>query len=279
MLITTERPKLWTTARRSWASLFAALRRMPLLFLIGFVLLVGLNIALARAPELFSIPTREAMKTTLTGGRSLHTADLGKAIGLDLVTVILKAMIAAPIAVGVHRFVLLGETRRFYFVSRLTLRFSAWLLALQAPALILWWLILFASGATGLVPLLTLLLIAFAMVLLQASPLFPAVAVEEKSPGISARMETALARGERMLWRTFLILVLTFLPVVVVQAIAVRGFAKLAEKIVWLAPLAKGAAGVIAIALGTAVVSYLFSYSAHRAESEKPLPGAAPAKL
>ena len=279
MLVTTERPKLWATARRSWASLFAALRRMALLFLIGFVLLAGVNIALDRVPLLWSIPTRDAMKATLTAGRSLHSADLAKAIGLDLAGAILKALIAAPIAVAMHRFILLDETRRFYFLSRLTLRFAAWILALQAPALILWWLILFATPATGLVPVLTILLIACAMVLLQTLPLFPAVAVEEKSPDLSARLETALARSEHMFWRTLIILFLTFLPVGLAQAIAVRAFAKLTARITLLAPLAKAAASVILIALTAAVISWLFSYAAQRATgAEKAGTGPAPAK-
>ena len=48
MLVTTERPKPWRTAGRAWRGLFAALRRMAPLFIIAYVLMAGLDIAIDR---------------------------------------------------------------------------------------------------------------------------------------------------------------------------------------------------------------------------------------
>src|SRR3954454_13649800 len=139
MLITTERPKLWQTATRAWASLFQALRQMAPLFLIGFALMVGLNIAIEWLTPALAIPTRDALKTILTGGRSLPWLDVSKAMAADFVAWMLRAIIAAPLAVAVHRFILLGEVRRLYFLSRRSLRFARWVFVLQIPLIILSW--------------------------------------------------------------------------------------------------------------------------------------------
>lgn len=262
MLITTERPKPWRVAGRAWRGLFFAIRRLAPLFLITYVLMAGLYVAIDRVPVLLSIPTREALKATMTAGHSLHALDLWKAIGLEVAAAALKALIVAPVAVAVHRLILLKGGR--LFAPRVSLRFAAWILALQAPALILSWLILLGTQATGLAPVLTLLLLAYVMVLIQASPLFPAVAVEEPGTTLSSRLETALERTEHMFLRTAGTLILTLLPVGVVQAIAPKAFAKLAEHLPLLAPLAKAAASLIALTLVAAAVSFLYSYSAHR---------------
>src|SRR3982751_4105500 len=139
MLTTTERPKLWQTAKYAWASLFQALRQMAPLFLIGFLLMVGLNIAIERLTPVLAIPTRDALKTILTGGRSLSWLDVSKAMGRDFAVWVLRAIIAAPMAVAMHRFILLGEVRRLYFPSRLSLTFARWVFVLEIPVIILSW--------------------------------------------------------------------------------------------------------------------------------------------
>lgn len=262
MLVTTERPKPWRIAGRAWRGLISALLRMTPLFVIAYVLMAGLDIAIDRVPAMLSIPSREAFRATLTAGRSLHAAELWKAIGLDVASAVLRALIIAPAAVAVHRFILLEGRARF--APLVSLRFAAWILALQAPALVLWWLILFASQATGLAPVLSLLLIAYVVVLIQASPLFAAVAVGEPSITVSARLETALERTEHLWLRTAGTLILTLLPVILARAVAQKAFAKLAEHLPLLAPLAKAAAGLVSVTLVAAAVSWLYSYAAHR---------------
>ena len=268
MLVTTDRPKFWQIARRAWQSLFAALPRMALLFLITYVLLAGLNIAIDRLPAILSIPARDTLKEAMTEGRRLEAFGVLKAIGLDIAAAILRAFIIAPLAVAMHRFILLGETRRFYFLSRLTLRFALWFLGLQSLVLLFGWLILFATGATGLVPMLTLLMAALVLFLMQTLQLFPSVAVEEPSQTVSGRIETALERAEQKFWLTLLGILLTLLPVILVQAIAVKAFAKLAEHAPLLPPLAKAAAALVVISLVAAAVSFLYSYAAHRNETD-----------
>jgi hypothetical protein len=264
MLVTTGRPKLWQTAGLAWRGLFAALPRMALLFIIGYVLLVGLDLATGRVTTLLSIPTHDALQAIVKDNRRLPALGLWEAIALDLAVAALRAVILAPIAVAMHRFVLLDETRRIFFVSRLTLRFAAWLWALAIPVMVLRWLMLLGSSATGLVPMLSVLLFAYVIVLIQTLPLFPSVAVEEHSRDISGRLETALERAERMFLLTVGALVLTLLPIILARVIAARAFVKLAQKLPLLAPLAGGVATIISIALGAMVISMLYSYSAHR---------------
>jgi hypothetical protein len=178
---------------------------------------------------------------------------------------LLRALIIAPVAVAMHRFILLEG--RSLLAPRASLRFAAWILALQVPALVLWWLILFASQATGLAPVLSLLLIAYVVVLIQASPLFAAVAIGEPSATLSARLETALERTDHLFLRTAGTLILALLPVILARAIAQKAFAKLAEHLPLLAPLAKAAAGLVTVILVAAVVSWLYSYAAHRKDA------------
>ena len=268
VLTTTERPKFWQTAKSAWRSLFQALRQMAPLFLIGFLLMAGLNIAIERLTPLLAIPTRDALKEILTAGRRLPWLDVSKAIGMDFAVWILRAIIAAPLAVAVHRFILLGEVRRFYFLSRLSLKFARWVFLLEIPVIVLSWLILFATGATGLPSLLWLLMAALIVLLISTSQLLPGVAVEEASETFSGRLETALERAEGMLWRTTLIFVLAFLPVVLVQTAVVRASAKLVESAPLLAPIGRAAAGFIAVTLSAALISWIYSYTAHRPRQE-----------
>ena len=271
MLITTERPTLWQTAKSAWSSLFQALLAMAPLFLIGFALMVGLNIAIERLDPLLAIPTRDALKELLTGGRRLPWLDVSKAIGMDFAVWLLRAIIAAPMAVAVHRFILLGEVRRVYFLSRLSLRFARWVFVLQIPVIILSWLILFATGSTGLPSLLWLLMAALIVLLISTSQLLPGVAVDEPSETFSGRIETALERADNMLWRTTATFVLAFLPVILVQVTLVRAGAKLAEHAPLLVPISRAAAGFIAVTLSAALISWIYSYTAHRPRVQQPV--------
>lgn len=267
MLVTAARPTIFGIAKRAWSSLFQAAPRMALLFLIGYVLMAGLDIAIDRLSALLAIPSRDALMAILKSGRRLPWLGISEAFGKDLLVSLLRALITAPLAVAMHRFILLGETHRFYFVSRLTLRFALWLAGLGLPAIILVWLMLFASQDTTLVPMLTILFIALLLVLMQTLQLFPGVAVEERSADLSARLETALERAEGMFWLTLVALNLTLLPLGLAQAIAVRAFAKLAAHAPLIVPLAKAAEVLMAVVLTASAVSWLYSYSAHKKEA------------
>ena len=274
MLITTERPTVLGIARRAWSSLSRAAGRMLPLFIIAYLLMVGLDLAVDRVSHILAIPSIDSLKQLVKDGKRLPWPSVSKAVALEVATSILRAIITAPLAVAMHRFILLDETRHFYFLSRLTLKFAIWLVALQVPVIVLAWLILFAGSATGLVPLLVVLLIALGLLLMQTSQLFPAVAVEEPTTNLSARLETALERGEGMFWLTLVALILTFLPLALVQAVVVRVFAKLALRAPLIIPIGKATAGFLVVLLISAAVSWLYSYGAHKKNAQ--LPDASP---
>jgi hypothetical protein len=247
----------------------AAVRMLPL-FIIAYLLMVGLDLAVDRLSHMLAIPSIDSLKQTVKDGKRLPWPSVSKAVALEVATSILRAIITAPLAVAMHRFILLGETRRLYFLSRLTLKFAVWLVGLQVPVIVLAWLILFAGSATGLVPLLTVLLIALGLLLMQTAQLFPAVAVQEPSTDLSARLETALERGEGMFWLTLISLFLTFLPLALAQAVVVRVFAKLAQRAPLIIPIGRATAGFLIVLLTAAAVSWLYSYGAHKKNARLP---------
>lgn len=268
MLVTTTRPNVFGIAKRAWTSLFQAAARMVLLFAITYALMVGLDVALDRLNHLLAIPSIDTLKEIIKDNRRLPWPGIFKAMALDSAAVLVRALITAPLAVAMHRFILLGEARHFFYLSRLTLRFSLWLIVLQVPLVILSWLILFAGSATGLVPMLVVLLMALALFLMQTLQLFPSVAVDERSRDVSARLETALERSEGMFWLTLVSLVLTLLPVALARALAVKATAKLVSHVPLLVPLGKGTAGFVLLVLLAAAVSWLYSYGAHKRSAQ-----------
>ena len=268
MLITTARPNVFGIAKGAWVSLFQAFGQMTLLLVITYALMVGLDIAIDRLLHLLKVPTIVALKEITKENRRMPWPGIYTAMTLDFAACLVRAVITAPLAVAMHRFVLLGETRQFFYLSRVTLRFSLWLVGLQLPVVILSWLILFAGASTGLVPILWVLLISLALFLMQTLQLLPAVAVEEASRDVSARLETALERSDGMFWLNLVSLALTVLPVMLARGIAMKAFAKLAEKAPLLVPLGKATLGFVLVVLLAAAVSRLFSYGAHKKRAQ-----------
>jgi hypothetical protein len=264
MLVTTARPSVFGIALRAWSSLFQAAGAMLLLFVITYALMVGVDVAIDRLIQLWAIPTIDSLKDIIKDNRRLPWPGIFKFMALDFATILVRAAIVAPLAVAIHRFILLDEVRRFFYLSRLTLRFSLWLVVLQLPLAILAWLILFAGAATGLVPMLVILLIAFLLLLMQTLQLFPGIAVEERARDLSARLETALERSEGMFWLNLIALTLTFLPVVLARAIAARASVKLLQHVPLLAPVGRATAGLLLVALTASAASWLYSYGAHK---------------
>jgi hypothetical protein len=264
MLATTTRPTVFGIVLRAWRSVFRAAGQMILLFALTYALMVGLDIALDRLNHLLAVPSVDTLKEIIKDNRRLPWPGIFKAMALDFAALLVRAIITAPLAVAIHRFILLGEVRSFLYLSRVTLRFSAWLVALQLPLVILSWLMLFAGAATGLVPMLVIILIALVLLQMQSLQLFPGVAVEERYRDVSARLETALERSEGMFWLSLVSLVLTFLPVFLARGIALRAFAKLAQKVPLLIPVGKATAGFLLVVLIAAAASWLYSYGAFK---------------
>ncbi len=246
------RPKVFRTVGRAWRSAGSALVRMPLAFLLTIAALVAMDGVLRALGNSVAVQV---------GGNSIEPTTRG-ALALLLATV-LRSLLLAPLAIAVHRFVLLGERTQLLPLAPLgrVLRFAGWLSALGV--------------ATSLPSLLNLspqplIKLAFSMLQIAAvvaatrfALVFPAVAVQpDGKPDRLGWRET-----KWQFWRIFSILFLIGLPVVAVEAL----------DLLWLAgfnirpgapvpagldsPLQYGinaAVGTVGAALAAAAASWMF---------------------
>ena len=114
MLVTIERPGAGQITERAWDSLGQALPWIAPLLLISFILKVGLDFAITGLHGTLNIPTDRALGVIAeSSGGGLSVATGLPTLGLSVVEDIARAVIRAPIAVAMHRFILLGEIRRF----------------------------------------------------------------------------------------------------------------------------------------------------------------------
>src|SRR5262245_43529107 len=122
MLMMPERPTGRQIAGLAWRSVFSALHRMPLIFLGCFVLLAALGIVGTLLPHPGLTPEQQDWVQHPSG--MPPSGPWPYLVPLAL-TIILDAIVLSPVAVAVHRFILLGEIRKgLFFLSPVTLRFA-----------------------------------------------------------------------------------------------------------------------------------------------------------
>ena len=191
------------TAMQGWRDAMAARERMPMLFWIAGAVVVGLGI--------------------------LHVI-VGGEIILSLIFAIAQAAALTPLAIGVHRFVLLGEAHDGYDFAFGDARFQKFLLYIVAlevlrelPRIIAFPFAFVAGFLHGLV--LVVLGIVAAIISVRCMILFAAIAVD--APGADWRNAIADSKGHS--WRIFLVLLCTVAPAIIVAAIvmAILGFSLL----------------------------------------------------
>jgi hypothetical protein len=199
----TGKPDAFDSAIRGWRDALAALRAMPMVAAIAFIVLLALNAA--------TLPFMQVEE-----GQSLS-------FGMQLfsfMTGIVQGFLMTPVAIAVHRYVLLGETTQYYLVSLSDPRFMRFFVftvvfqfLMGVPGTMMG---LGALGGTGglIIAVIgfVLLIIAF-IVALRMLILFPAIAVDAPN----ADWRNALDDTKGHTWRVFFIMVLTSLPILVVQ--------------------------------------------------------------
>ena len=228
-------PSIWSAATRAWADMFEAIRRMPalsvtmavilLLFqLIGLV--VGLDVVMEDGAVRFGI------------GASLTS----------LVLSAIKAVLLAPFAIAVHRFVLLGEVTQRYRLDPADERFLRFafygvLLAVLAvlPHLVgaVFALVWHALG--GFVSF--VLHIVVAVIAVRVAILFPAVAVDAADPTWRHAIDDTKGHS----WHVFFVLLVTALGLVPLGAVLIAPFVSAAIDEAWFAQ--------IMIAIGTGLLT------------------------
>jgi hypothetical protein len=269
MLLTIERPSGTRTAIRAWQSLFVGLRAFWPLFLGCIVLLIAWAFAAQWLSHLSTIALHPFVPA--------RAAWL--AFGIMVLRTVVHSVILAPIAVAMHRFILLGETRAHPLARPgVILHFAAWLTVLRLPPLIV-----LASPLLPTLPLATygaatlVLGGGLTVLMLWLTLLFPAIAVEDPATG-AARLETALERTVGNFWLVVRAIVIAFLPIFVLTVLTplmlnhaiqagVRGDPAardvLAHITPWLVAF-RSCIAALSAGLGAGVASWIYSYAVTR---------------
>ena len=255
-----ERPPILRTTWRAWASTCSAMRAMPLAFVATAVAEVLVTAAVHRLdPVAFLVkPTPDPAAAPGFGAMVLATL-----AGLPLV--FLNCAIVAPLAVAMHRFVVLGER-----APLLPLRLPSRALAYAA------WATLFTLGYAipGLIEALpvphsalagALATYAVLIATMRLTLLLPQIAVA--APGERLRTHWNALRWR--FWNTTTILALAVMPVLALQSLAVLTlFGRLDMTTITaasdMAPMDAFAAPFVA--LGAAAMSWLFVAYAGRGD-------------
>ena len=189
------RPPIFGTAVEGWRFTFAALSRMPVVLGVGLLAVIAVNtLTIPVAPD----PAAE----TTVGGKLI-----------DLAISVVNGFFLTPVAIAVHRFVLLGEVTDRYTLNPREprfLQFFSWTalyqLLIGVPGVIAT-LERGSTGGTG-ITLLCLALIGSVWLLL----LFPAIAVDARG----AAWQNSVADTKGHWWRIAGTFVLAVIPLLAV---------------------------------------------------------------
>jgi len=257
MLVTTERPTARRIAGHAWRSLFQAAGQLAPLFLGSLALLVLIN------TRSVWLPGYQAWVSQLPGG------PLGLANALILTIVeFLGLILLAPLAVAIHRFVLLGEMcKNPILFNRTSLRFAALLVLFELAKLAGALVQLRISTVVGV-----LYQIGCFIVICWTLLVFPSIAVEEKTADGLFRTAAARARGNSWLIARSLLLTVYPLAVVWVVLLLTYNFSLMAllrsgvpqSLLSCCYVLINNCFKIALIGLGAATASWLYSYAAPR---------------
>ena len=195
-----ERPTAFHIARRAWISLFQAVQQMPLLFLASFVALLACSYAVQWLPggEL-TAADQEWMKHP-----SGPPPNFWRAMPSYAFSGLLYGVILAPLAVAVHRFVLLGEVQQKpFFLTKVTLQFAllfAFFQLAQSFLILSMALSIMAHTLSNLI---------YGAAVCWTLLVFPSLAVEEPSDNFARRLDTAIGRAKGRFWLILSSLLLT----------------------------------------------------------------------
>jgi hypothetical protein len=247
-----EHPPIFDMALQGWRLAFAAFSRMPAVIGIGMLVVFALSVA--------SLPLLPGPKEELSLAIQLLSLLLG----------FVQGFLLTPVAIAVHRFVLLGEIARYYSLTPSQPRFMRFFLfTVVFQLLTIVPATLMSFGKEGGIGVLIWTLAAAALFIaaviasLRLLILFPAIAVDARG----ADWRNAMADTKGHTWRVFFIVVLTSLPALVVTmplyftlswpdapGLIAGLFLSFAQSVV----------GVLSLAAFAAIASRLFAIFANR---------------
>lgn len=198
------------TAAIAWRDAFQAIDVMPVVAGIAFVLYLVVSLAVSA----LAISAINPNPFALIGSPWLPI--------ISIIAGIVQAALLAPLAIAVHRFVLLGEKTNRYPLepkSSRYLRFVGFSILVK-----ILWLIPFiedllpAARDYGLGVVTAVLFTTLVIMLVRRAILFPAIAID--APGATWRKARLDTKGSS--WRVAFIFVLTGLPVLVINILLGR---------------------------------------------------------
>jgi len=203
-----ENPSSWTVVGPAWASVRKAFLSMKLLFLSAALASLALSTFLFYGPGWI-------------GGQSRLGLALAQLV-IALLSLFLRLLILAPVAVAVHRFILLGERTPGIISLRpsYTRRFALWLWGFSLVISVVIGVgaslsLNFVLGAFGkLIFIISVVSVAVCSVFCVL--IFPAVAIDEPSSGLRDRLGASWRRMDGHFWLFTGLSIATVLAVVLV---------------------------------------------------------------
>jgi hypothetical protein len=203
------KPTVAGTAVTAWQDAFRAIGAMPAVSGIAFILLFVSSFAG------FAALNKLVGFTALSQFADLPASGALALVALEIISTVLQAALLAPLAIAVHRFVLLGESANRYPLepwSSRYLRFAGFAILVKVlwriPNLIS--LSIYLHGLAGVVEI--VIFIAVVVITVRRVILFPAIAVD--APGATWTNAGLDTKGSS--WRVAFILILTALPAVII---------------------------------------------------------------
>ena len=200
-------------AKRAWLSLRAAFRAMPLLFI------VTLALGAAFGTAVLGIAPVEAALTFLKF-EDFKLETLSTYLGAYILAVLFWSALVAPLAVGIHRFILLNQTR----LARSELRnFFFWLAGLLLAVLAARAFCLLMASVSFVRSLSEILVTIGALIVaVQISLIFPAIAIGVPSASTEQRLDSGFRMAEGNFWLLLRTLLLTQLPLTILRVVLIR---------------------------------------------------------
>lgn len=254
-----KRPTGRALAGGAWKSLGGMAKKMPLVLGLGLVAGALFNGALLGVPLLHTA-------AILPKPEDFSTATLLPHLGYRLVYLLGWSVLGAPLAVTMHRYVLLGEVPHLPVMTRQTRTFFLWLVGLQLAVLVarlfplVMSAVMFVRGLSEF-----LISVGVLIAALWIAMIFPAMAVDEPSASAEKRIDTSFQRMDGHVWLLVRGAFLAFLPfaglLFLIARITVR--AAKAGTMAHMLPLLGAVAGlvqVVWILVGAALLSWLFAW-------------------
>jgi hypothetical protein len=197
------KPPIIGSAIAAWRDALHAVRDMRAVAGIAFLLMMAVSASEA-AVDTYLFPGAE-------GGW------LQQVTGVVFLAV--HSLVATPLAIAVHRYVLLGETTQRYsldFSNPRLLRFFAFVMAFYLAFLLPIWMPALIEGGWGVVASVVLFFIVVGVVL-RSVMIFPAIAVDAAGAGLGNALLDTKGHGWRISW----LVLITAAPVIAIVILGV----------------------------------------------------------